>query len=156
MAEILLCRVDDRLIHGQVMTTWLQYSGGNHILVVDDPTAADEFTSSIMRMSVPAGIGLDVTSTRDAPGVIAAAGNARMVLLARGPGTFLELLEAGVAIKQVIIGGMGSSRERSRFYRNIQASPQERDQMRALVAHGVDVTIWIVPTDKSIPVSKLL
>ena len=44
MGEIVLARIDDRLIHGQVMTAWLQFTGGNHIVIVDDATAGDEFT----------------------------------------------------------------------------------------------------------------
>ena len=48
MGEIVLARIDDRLIHGQVMTAWLQFTGGNHIVIVDDATAGDEFTKSIM------------------------------------------------------------------------------------------------------------
>ena len=58
MGEIVLARIDDRLIHGQVMTAWLQFTGGNHIVIVDDATAGDEFTKSIMSMAVPNGIKL--------------------------------------------------------------------------------------------------
>ena len=43
MSKIVLARVDDRLIHGQVMTAWLQYTEGNHIVIVDDATAKDDF-----------------------------------------------------------------------------------------------------------------
>lgn len=42
MTKIVLARVDDRLIHGQVMTAWIQYTGGNHIVIVDDVTAQDD------------------------------------------------------------------------------------------------------------------
>ncbi len=42
--SIVLARIDDRLIHGQVMTSWLNYTGANKIIVIDDVTANDSFS----------------------------------------------------------------------------------------------------------------
>lgn len=41
--SIVLARIDDRLIHGQVMTSWLNYTGANRIIIIDDETANDTF-----------------------------------------------------------------------------------------------------------------
>lgn len=71
MGEIVLARIDDRLIHGQVMTAWLQFTGGNHIVIVDDATARDEFTKSIMSMAVPNGIKLSILGVADGAKLLA-------------------------------------------------------------------------------------
>jgi len=47
MAEIVLCRIDSRLIHGQVMTKWVNQSQANKIVVVSDELANDEFMLEI-------------------------------------------------------------------------------------------------------------
>ncbi|EFQ69431.1 PTS system, IIB component [Enterococcus faecalis TX0470] len=55
MSKIVLTRVDSRLIHGQVVTKWLQQSGANEILVVSDELEQDEFLQSIYLMAAPPG-----------------------------------------------------------------------------------------------------
>ena len=56
MGRIVLTRVDSRLIHGQVMTKWVNQVRANKIVVVSDQLANDEFMRSIYLMSAPAGI----------------------------------------------------------------------------------------------------
>ncbi|MET1239102.1 PTS sugar transporter subunit IIB, partial [Enterococcus faecalis] len=56
MSKIVLTRVDSRLIHGQVVTKWLQQSGANEILVVSDELEQDEFLQSIYLMAAPPGV----------------------------------------------------------------------------------------------------
>lgn len=60
MAEIVLCRIDSRLIHGQVMTKWVNQSQANKIVVVSDELAADEFMREIYLLSAPAGVMLGI------------------------------------------------------------------------------------------------
>lgn len=101
MANIVLARVDDRLIHGQVMTAWLQYTGGNHIVIVDDNTASDEFTKEIMAMAVPEGIGLDVFSKGEAiDGISRLDENKKIIILTKTPEVFLYLIENGIKIEK--------------------------------------------------------
>ena len=156
MSKIVLARVDDRLIHGQVMTAWLQYTEGNHIVIVDDATAKDDFLKSIMSMSVPQGIKLDVLSVADGPSFLNGDhGNDKLLLLAKTPNTYLDLVEAGVAIKEVVIGGMGANPQRKKFYKNI-SSDDEKAIMQKLIDAGVNVKIQIVPSDGATDVKNLL
>ena len=55
---IVLVRIDDRLIHGQVMTSWLNYTGANKIMIIDDGVAADPFMKSVLKTCVPANVRL--------------------------------------------------------------------------------------------------
>ena len=48
--NIVLARIDDRLIHGQVMTAWVQYTGGNEIVIADDKVANDPFLSNLVKL----------------------------------------------------------------------------------------------------------
>lgn len=66
MAEIVLCRIDSRLIHGQVMTKWVNQCQANRIVVVSDSLAADEFMLEIYLMSAPAGVKVECLSRADA------------------------------------------------------------------------------------------
>jgi len=53
MSNIALTRIDDRLIHGQVMTSWVKYTKANKIVIVDDGVANDPFMGDILKMAVP-------------------------------------------------------------------------------------------------------
>lgn len=157
MAKIVLARIDDRLIHGQVMTAWLQYTGGNHIIIVDDQTAGDDFTKTIIKMAVPMGIGLDILTVADAPEVINHLSNdKKVIILTKGPGVYVSLIENGVSLTDVIIGGMGANKERKKFHKNISASDEEKEQFKKIIAHNVGLKVHVIPDEKSVSVNGML
>ena len=69
----LWARVDDRLIHGQVVVGWRQHLCYQAICVVDDVVAADAVLRDVLRLATPADVGLDVCTTEEALGVLAGA-----------------------------------------------------------------------------------
>lgn len=157
MGEIVLARIDDRLIHGQVMTAWLQFTGGNHIVIVDDATAGDEFTKSIMLMAVPNGIKLSILGVADGAELLAAIPDGhRIIVLAKEPQTYLQLIEKGVTFEEIIIGGMGARKDRKTFHKNISASEEEKETFRGIISHGVKMKIHVIPDQGSQAIEGLL
>lgn len=157
MAKIVLARIDDRLVHGQVMTQWLQYSGGNHIVIVDSDVAADSFNTNMMKMAVPRSVKLDVfTEEEGAEKINGLPESAKIIILAKKPQVFDKLIEDGLEIDTVIVGGMGQNQERRKLYKNIAASDEEREAFRKIIDQGVDLNIQVVPSDKATPVESLL
>lgn len=155
MTKIVLARVDDRLIHGQVMTAWIQYTGGNHIVIVDDVTAQDDFTKQIMQMAVPAGIKLDIYNVQEAPQKINANQTGKLIILAKTPQVFLQLIQAQVALPGVIIGGMGANKGRQKVYKNIFMNAVEKQAVQAIGAQGVEVKIQVIPDEKALSIEKV-
>lgn len=157
MAKIVLARIDDRLVHGQVMTQWLQYSGGNHIVIVDSDVAADSFNTNMMKMAVPRSVKLDVfTEEEGAKKINELPDSAKVIILAKRPQVFDKLVEDGLEIGSVIVGGMGQNQERKKLYKNIAASDEEREAFRKIIGKGVDLKIRVVPSDKATSVETLL
>lgn len=157
MGQIVLARIDDRLIHGQVMTAWLQFTGGNHIVIVDDATAGDEFTKSIMSMAVPNGIKLSILTVEDGAELLKnIPANDKIIILAKEPQVYLDLIEKGVQLDEVIIGGMGARKDRKTFYKNISATEEEKETFRKIIAHGVKMKIHVIPDQGSAAVEGLL
>lgn len=156
--EVVLCRVDDRLIHGQVMTSWLNATGANKIMIVDNETAKDSFLRSIYRSAVPANVGVGVFNEAKATDRLIRGFNPtdRVIVLAKYPQTFSELIRRGVSIRSLVIGGMGASRGRTKLYRNISASEDERQTLRDLIEDGTSISIQILADDASVDVSKFL
>lgn len=154
---IVLARIDDRLIHGQVMTSWLNYTGAGKIVVIDDATAKDSFLSMIIKTLVPANIKTEVTTLEKSVEVVAALPkNEKVILLSKTPEAYVNLVKNGIALEKINIGGMGARPGRKTLYRNISASEEEMNQLKELTELGFAVEIQMVAEDTAINVKKYL
>lgn len=153
---IVLARVDDRLIHGQVMTSWLNYTGASKIIVIDDATANDAFLSMIIKTLVPQNIKTEVTTVEKSVDVVSKIGDEKVIILAKTPTPYLNLIENGITLPKVNLGGMGSTMNRKTLYRNISASEEEIKTFKKIMEHGVDVEIQMVTEDQAINLKKLI
>lgn len=157
MVNVVLTRIDDRLIHGQVMTSWVHFTAANSIVIVDDKVAKDDFLKSILNGLIPSGINLNIFNVDDGAKFLMGDDNGKnVIILVKTPGTVYRLLEEGVELKNLVIGGMGANRDRKKFYKNISASDEEKETIRKIIEKGVDVVIQIIPEDRAINVKKLL
>ena len=148
-----LVRIDDRLIHGQVVAGWLRALDAQRIVIVDDATARDPFLSEVLTLAAPQGVPVEVYSVADgAVRLIDLASNPEPVMvLARSPRTILALRQAGVPIQVVDLGGMGSGPGRRRLHRTISVSSDELRELRELEQLGTRVEVQIVADDRPIP-----
>jgi PTS system mannose-specific IIB component len=148
-----LVRIDDRLIHGQVVAVWLRALGAQRIVIVDDATARDPFLSEVLTLAAPQGVPVEVHAVAEgAVRLIELAATPEPVMvLARSPRTILGLRQAGVPIEVVDLGGMGSGPGRKRLHKTISASPDELRELRELEQLGTRVEVQIVADDRPIP-----
>ena len=72
MENVLLARVDDRLIHGQVMTAWMKLLPAKEIIVIDNKVAKDEFMITVLEMAAPTGVKVKVFTEEKAAEVLQA------------------------------------------------------------------------------------
>jgi PTS system mannose-specific IIB component len=147
-----LVRVDDRLIHGQVVAIWLKALGARRILIVDDRTARDEFLREVITLSAPPGVPVEVHDLeRGTQRVREASADAEPAfVLVRSPITALRLREAGIEFPLLNVGGIGAGPGRKPLYRNISASPDELEAMRQLERLGTQVELRIVENDRPV------
>lgn len=153
-----LIRVDDRLIHGQVMAVWLRARRAETIVIADDDTAADEFLAEVLTYAAPPGVEVDVFAVDAAAPRLRDIQNSseNAFLLMKSPVVALRLKELGVLMTVLNIGGMGAGPGRAPFYKNVSASAEELTAIRELERSGTRVEIQIVADDKPVPVSSIL
>jgi D-glucosaminate PTS system EIIB component len=152
-----LVRVDDRLIHGQVVAIWLKALNARRIVIIDDRTARDEFLREVITYAAPPGVTVEIHDL--------AAGTERLQQLAgdpepifvlmRSPVTALRLREAGVEFPVLNVGGIGAGPGRKPLYRNIAASPEEVEAMRTIETMGTSVELRIVESDRPVMFSSV-
>jgi D-glucosaminate-specific PTS system IIB component len=152
-----LVRIDDRLIHGQVVAVWLRTVGADRIVIVDDKTANDDFLRDLMILAAPQGVPVEVHGTADGAQRVAqiAGTSENAFVLMKSPVTALQLRKAGVPIPVLNVGGMGAGPGRRSLYKNISANDEERQAMRDLEAMGTRVELRIVADDRPVPFSSV-
>ena len=103
MAEpnIVLTRIDNRLIHGQVATQWTSTIGANLLLVANDDVAANTMRQKLMNMAAPQGVATRYFSIQKTIDVIhKAAPRQHIFLIVENPEDALRLVKGGVPIKK--------------------------------------------------------
>lgn len=158
MKNIVLCRIDDRLIHGQVVTSWVKQTGGNRILVIDDPLTKDVFMQKILKAAAPPSITVEVLTVTDAACVLKEAplANEKIIILVKTPMTLEKLIGEGVTLEKIILGGIGAKEGRKKFNRNVSASEEEVASMKRIMGKGTSMFYQLVPTESPIDVRKLV
>ena len=157
MKNIVWTRIDDRLIHGQVMTQWIQYTGANEVLIIDDAVAKDSFLQMVMKSSVPGKINLRIYSTKDAIGYVNEdAGNEKIIILVKTPEVLDQITDAGVKLESVNVGGIGAKAGRKPLFKNISVSEEEKEAFRRLLQKGVQVFLRVITTEAQEDIAKYL
>jgi mannose/fructose/N-acetylgalactosamine-specific phosphotransferase system component IIB len=143
-------RVDDRLIHGQVVVAWRSYLRFDAIAVVDDAVAGDPYLRDVLCMAAPADLDVGVYTTKEAVDVLTAPVSSRVLLLFTRPETALALVEAGVALPHLNVGNLAASPGSRRVLGSISLSSAHADALDALAARGVRITFQATPDDPAL------
>lgn len=154
-SHICWVRVDDRLIHGQVAVAWRQHLNYDAICIVDDGIAGDAFMRDVLEMAAPTGVRACVVSAQQAAGALEQLAAKAILVLVKTPQTALQLVECGVAIKQVNVGNLGAAPGRKRVLKSILLGREHVAALDALAAQGVKVTFQPVPDDSPVAWEKV-
>lgn len=150
MAKIVLCRVDSRLIHGQVVTKWVNQSKANRIVVVSDELDADPFMKSIYMMSAPPSVKVDCYSLKGAVNAWKenAFGQGNILLLFPGLVSLHEAINSGLSIEEIQVGGLGGGPKRKVVFQNITLDEKDAEILKELGNKNIKIFFQTIPEDK--------
>jgi len=152
----LLLRVDDRLIHGQVLVAWAQHLHPERIWVVDDAAAGNAWEKDLMSSAAP-GVEVRIVTVAAMAAAWAqeeaAPGGA--FLLVRDLETALALVEAGATIARLNLGGLHHAPGKSKVNEYIYLDDADRARARALLARGLALDVQDVPGAVAKPLAAL-
>ncbi len=153
MGEIVLARIDDRLIHGQVMTKWSKGMGTNALFVVDDATAKDPFMKDIYMMSTAnSGMTIKVFSNDEVVEYWNTTNfeKNKAILLFKTIADVKDVIGKGLPIKRVNLGGIAKTKDSKFVLPNVAIKPGDFDVLKEIEDKGIEVFFQIVPDTKSV------
>lgn len=156
MQNLVLTRIDDRLIHGQVMTAWSRVTNAEQVLVIDDGVAKDDFMINVLENAIPDNMAIGVFNKEDGVTFLSEPLEAPTLILAKVPQTLEYLVDHGIDIKEIDLGGMGAKQGRDRIYHTISTSPEENESFNRLIDKGIDVFIQIMPQNDRVQMADVL
>ncbi len=152
-----LNRIDDRLIHGQVVVGWGQPLDVGFIVLVDDAVAASDWEQELYRMGVPPAMQVYFDTTTSAITAIPRyRADVRLgILLTPDVATMRKLVDAGV-VDSVNIGGLHHRPGREQKLRYVFLTLDEEAELRAIAATGIPVFAQDVPGSPCVPLARVL
>ena len=153
-----LYRIDDRLIHGQVVVGWGQPLDLGFIVLVDDEVAGSDWEQELYRMGVPPDMEVFFDSVESAAGRLRQyrADQRPGILLTGDISTMQRLIEADGDIRSVNLGGIHHRAGRTQRLRYVFLTPDEERALRALAERGITVAAQDVPAARPVALAELL
>ncbi|WP_031523492.1 PTS mannose transporter subunit IIAB [Siccibacter colletis] len=153
-----LARIDDRLIHGQVATRWTKETNVTRIIVVSDEVAADTVRKTLLTQVAPPGVTAHVV---DVAKMIRVYNNPkyareRVMLLFTNPTDVERVVEGGVNIKSVNIGGMAFRQGKTQVNNAISVDSADIEAFRKLNARGIELEARKVSNDPKLKMMDLI
>jgi len=147
--QLALVRVDDRLIHGQVVVKWLRHLGCDQIWIVDDALADDRFMQNVFRLAAPAGVQVQVVAAYEGAHGIADAlrRGKRVMVLVKTPQVAQKLLEQGLPFRELNVGGLAAGPATTRLYKSVSATDEQVASLLRIQQQGVRVFFQMVPEE---------
>lgn len=154
--SVVLHRIDDRLIHGQVVVGWGRPLGVEFIALVDDTVAASEWEQELYRMGIPPEMTLYFATVEDAAREHGQwESDPRRGIVLTGDIETMRRLAERVAIAEVNLGGIHHAQGRTQRLRYVFLSPEEERSLRLLADQGVRISAQDVPGGKPVALEDL-
>ena len=152
-----VARIDDRLLHGQVVTTWIREYSLEQCIVVSDEIAANELQRQLLELAAPKGMRVAFYGPERFAEI--AANNPikrRSMLLFSNPHDVLRLINAGFKLERLNVGGMKNNGQKKQIARAVAVTAEDVAAFRQIIDSSTEVFIQMVPNDKSISFQKAI
>ncbi|WP_066191749.1 PTS N-acetylgalactosamine transporter subunit IIB [Gracilibacillus timonensis] len=155
--NLLLTRIDNRLIHGQVGVTWVNHLGANLVLVANDEVAGDEVQQNLMDMVLPDVIQTRFFTIQKTIDIIhKAAPRQKIFLVVRDVHDALKLKKGGVPIEHINVGNMHYEEGKKQISSTVSVNESDIEAFKQLGQLGVELDLRRVPDERGQNILDLL
>jgi mannose/fructose/N-acetylgalactosamine-specific phosphotransferase system component IIB len=158
-AGVALVRVDNRLVHGQVLEAWLPALGAHGILVADDEAAGNVLARSAMALAIPPRVSFQVLRVDAAADLLKPGGKgplaSRTLVLLRDVRDAVALHDKGVAMPRLNLGNVHFGAGRKQVAPSVFLDSEEMSALERLASQGTDVEVRAVPGEPPLPLAEI-
>ena len=153
-----LVRIDDRLIHGQVATRWTKETNVTRIIVVSDEVAADNVRATLLKQVAPPGVIASVVGVDKMARVYNNPKYAkdRVMLLFTNPTDVVRIVESGIPVKSVNIGGIAYRDGKTQVNNAVSIDAKDIEAFNKLNSLGIELEVRKVSSDSKINMMELI
>ncbi len=153
---VILFRIDDRLIHAQVVVGWGRRLKPDRIVLADDLVNAEDWEKELYASAAEPDFKATVLSLAEAVEQISGGvfSSEKIFLLVRGPAEALEMLEMGLTTNEINVGGLHFREGREKITDNVWVDEGERETLRDIVKKGITLEARTLPGDKRITINS--
>lgn len=146
MANIVLARIDERLIHGQIRLQWGKHSGANTIIVADDEIAALVPLQAPFKASAGSDFAVLFRTIDQTISNLPKAGpDRKILLLCKSPIEFAKIVQGGIKLPEINVGNMHFHEGRVSVNKYINVNKQDMEAFSILAEHGSSCTVQHMP-----------
>lgn len=146
--KIVLSRIDERLIHGQVMTAWLTATKARRIIIIDDSISNDGFMKQVLMMAAPSNVEVIINSVKQSKKYFDDINDETpTILLFKHPNTVLKIVDLGIPLREIEIGNMSSKPTRYKLCKMVYINKEEEHIFNQLNKKCCTVFVRMLPND---------
>ncbi len=156
--SIQLFRVDDRLIHGQVVIGWVSFLGSKEIILCDDSVAENDWEKELYLSIVPESIQARVLTVQELAGLLLENKEdlSKTIIIINTPAVLEQLLNLQAPINNINLGGMHFKEPRKQYLSYLYLSDEEVVSLKWIHNQGVHVFCQDVPQAKKQEIMDVL
>jgi len=156
--SVVLVRIDCRLIHGQIIQAWVPETRADCLVLANDAAAEDEIQRSIMKVSAPKELEVDILSVDDAARQFSNGhwGNRRVILILADCADTLRIYKAGVKFSDLNLGNLHFSENKKQVTGSVALDSSDLRCLNELSELGVNIEIRSAPLDRSRSLSDII
>jgi len=154
----IIWRIDDRLIHGQVIMGWCSRLPINLLIVCDDEIATNEWERNLLLMAVPPNFKVEVLGIDDTFKQSKKWGSQykKVLVLLKSPEKLKDLITTGIEIKKVNVGGIHFQKDRKEYLSYLFLSQEEIEIFKDLMNKGIYFECQDLPTSNAYNLMKII
>lgn len=146
--NILLARIDNRLVHGQVGMTWVNTLGANLVVVANDDVSQDSVQQNLMEMVIPETAGIRFFSIEKTIKIIdKSIPSQRILLVIRTPQDALRLIEGGVKVDTINVGNLHFAEGKKQLSETVSVDQDDINTFNKLHELGVKLEVQGIPNE---------
>lgn len=143
-------RIDDRLIHGQIVQGWLKVIQVDKILLISDEVAEDKMQQILLSMAMPSNVKLVVKNVKDASYELLndVYDKDKLMVLFSNPQDIVKVLDNGFKFKSINVGGMHFTHGKVQILKNLSVDKEDIISFMKLIENGIELEARILPSDE--------